>query len=188
MYELPFRFAFVSELPFRSAFVSEWSPNAIRYSFFFIAWFVKHGWCSQDLPFGCLLHHFVSGVFLPSSISIPLQTRDHHGSIFLFLLAPFGFGFELFRFFSLANSSWNSCALCMRLSKTNHFVSPPTNCIRLSEGKESNFWLVRSSASWFKSLGTHCKFSSQSLVRKVSDSSIIKMVRGYFVLIHLLTA
>ena len=61
---------------------------------------------SQDLPFGCLLHHFYfSGVFLPSSISIPLQTRDHHGSIFLFLLALFGFGFELLCFFSLANSS-----------------------------------------------------------------------------------
>ena len=71
MYELPYRFAFVSELPFRFAFVSEWSPNANWNSFFFIAWFVKHGWCSQDLPFGCLLHHFYfPGVFLPSSISI----------------------------------------------------------------------------------------------------------------------
>ena len=141
------------------------------------------GWCSQDLPFGCLLHHFVSGVFSEQHLN-PLANEDSPRIYFLLLVGSFRFWVWNLSFFSLANS----CALCMRLSKTNNFVSPPTNCIRLSEGKESNFWFVRSSASWFKSLGTHCKFNSQSLVRNVSDSSIIKMVRGYFVLIHLLTA
>ena len=159
---------------------------------FFFLFIICRGWCFPwPLCFWCMLH-LLTGWFTEQHL-IPFVKRGiHHGSIRLLLLAPFwtlfGVETEIFRFLSAANSSWNSCAFFKRLSNTNHFVSPPTNLTLSSMGKWSNFSFVRSSASWFFSLGIHSKQSSQSLVRKVSESSIIKTVSGYLVLIHLLTA
>ena len=90
--------------------------------------------------------------------------------------------------FSDCNSSKNSRDLNTTLSRAIHFVSPPRQHLRHSAGKWSNFSFVRSSASWFFSWGIHWRFNSQPRDRRVSESSITKSVRGYFVLIILLTA
>ena len=105
----------------------------------------------------------------------------HHGSseeVFFLFFAGGACGSD-FRF---VISVWKEFACNINSSKTCQLCCVGSHLTLSSCSKWSNFSLVRSSASWFDSRGIQ---SSVKLHRDNSESSMMKTVKGNFVLIHL---